>query len=140
MNMSKINLVRFAMMKQLTFVVIFTIIGLSSQQDFDGAIAKCHPKFPSVELGVPEAICKSSTSTSDPEVKCMIKCVGEEAGVVSADGKMITSKVNIFSSTDADKTKVDEAVKKCSAVVEKDACETAYQQLKCMCDFAVANM
>lgn len=137
--MSKTNLVRFAMMNQLTFVlVIFTIIGLSSQQDFDGAIAKCHPKFPSVELGTVEAICKSSTS--DPEVKCMIKCVGEEAGVVSADGKIIESKMNIFTSTAADKTKVDEAVKKCSAVVEKDACETAYQQLKCMCDFAVANM
>lgn len=102
--------------------------------DMEKAYKTCAPKFPTVDSKVLDQFCEPSFQASDKETKCLMKCIGEETGFATADGKIILSKFKSAAPTTVDPVKLDTALTNCSSVIKPDACDTAYDQWKCLCD------
>lgn len=128
------------MYQPLVLSIIICLIGLAvapavsdDTPDFEKAFITCLPKFPSVDLDVFNNFCEPSFKTSNNDTKCLIKCVGEETGHSSTDGKLIISKFLNDSLALAELAKFDAGVANCTSLVKADACDTAYEQWNCYC-------
>lgn len=100
------------------------------------ALEVCGPKFPNVDPKVMDEMCEGSDKTFDKDTKCYVKCIGEESGYTSADGKIDITSFKASLPAAADSAKLEAALTKCGAVVKPDACETAFEQFKCLCETA----
>lgn len=111
-------------MYQLLFLVI-CLIGSSLADDdvpdIKKALKTCAPKYPSVVKLDFDDFCEPSVQTSDKDTKCLIKCIGDATGYMTK-----------FKGSEA--PSVEAALTKCFALVKPDACDTAYDQWKCICE------
>lgn len=117
--------------------VVFLTFGINCQDDKEKltrVIDECSKKFPSVDATIFKQEC---AKTSDKDARCMSKCIGEQFEVVSSDGKLMVDKIKSTSELKdpAKVNQLNEALDKCSVLVEADACDTAYNQWQCLCEF-----
>lgn len=122
------------MFKQLFFVLCVIGSSLTASPKIDSALKTCVPKFPTADPDFINNLCDASYQISNKDTKCLLKCVGEEIGLLSADGTTIVSFVKNTAPSFIDQAKLDVALAKCTAMVKSDACDTAYDQWKCNCD------
>lgn len=124
------------MYKPILFLlaVVITIVsaGPPDMGQMKEHVDKCAAKFPKVDLKFLDNIVKSNFETSDPDIKCFMKCMGESCGKVAADGKLIADKIKEKPFPMMDVSKLDAALTKCTALAGSDPCDTAYQQHKCL--------
>lgn len=122
-------------------LLLFCLIGssLAGGPEFEKAYKTCAPKFPTVDSHVMDEFCDPSFQASDKDTKCLMKCVGEETGFSSADGKLRVDKFMNYSSPE-DATILAPELTNCSALVKPDACDTAYDQWKCFCVAVVSKV
>ena len=124
------------MYKSIVFLVSVVIALVSAGPPDMGQmkeyVDKCAVKFPKVDLKFLDNLPKSNFETTDGDVKCFLKCIGESCGKVSADGKLIADKIKQKPLPNMDTTKLDAALTKCTAVVGADPCDTTYQQHICL--------
>lgn len=112
------------------------MIGWTCQQEqlFISVIANCSKLYPTVDVKGLDEVCLSPNETStEKDIKCFVKCMGEGIGIASPDGKIIESKLKTVDVLDPEKS--EEAIKKCAGLVKVDVCDTAYDQYRCLCEF-----
>lgn len=124
-------------------LLVICLIGSSLADDSEvlwKAFDKCSSKFPSIDVKILGDMFKGSShnQTIGKDIKCLVKCVGEESGFGSAEGKIIAIKFKTSLSAEPDQAKVDAAIAKCASLVKSDACDTAFDQFKCVCEMAYA--
>lgn len=100
--------------------------------EFEAALKKCAPSFPSVDKNMMDKFCDPDFETKDKDSKCLVKCLGQETGFSTADGKLIVDKF-LTSSTKEAAAVLEPELKKCAAMDKSEACETAYEQWRCFC-------
>lgn len=113
--------------------IMFYITNVFASNMPDVVIEKCKATVP----GISESAIKSMKTdpkfkTTDPNVKCFAKCIGEEMDVVDKDGKLMPDAFNGPLPPYMDSKKVKSNLESCRAKVGTNPCETAYDQWMCI--------
>ncbi|XP_062563114.1 general odorant-binding protein 56d-like [Armigeres subalbatus] len=123
-------------MKSIICVVLVAgLVGVNAQTEeqlkkADGYATTCLAKFNGLTRDEVLKLRAGEFANANQDLKCFTKCFLEEAGFLSADGKLLDDKAVERLSIGRDAGKVEALVKKCS-VQKDDPCETAFRAIEC---------
>lgn len=102
--------------------------------EVEKAFKTCTAKLPKADAKVMDKFCEASYTKADNDTKCLLRCVGEETGLFTPDGRIIEGQFLNFAPPSVAKAKLDEVLAKYSVMIKADSCDTAFSQWKCMCE------
>lgn len=114
--------------------MVATLVSAGDHKDpeVEAAMGTCRPKFPMVTDDMMKEICKKGFSTTNEDVKCLIKCVGEATGKADAKGVLLKDAILKSPPMTMDPAKVKDAIDGCATKMGTSDCDTAYLQWGCL--------
>lgn len=123
------------MFKTFAFLFITVTVAYANEAmdpEYTAALTSCKPKFPSVHDDVVKEMCQAGFSTTNEDVKCLIKCVGESMQKITADGKIIKDATLAKPPPMMDLAKLKGSIDACAEEKGSTDCDTAYVQWQCI--------
>lgn len=120
------------------FILVVALIAVTRagegpmDPEMEKAMETCKQKLPDVKDDDIKQLCTPGYTATNENVKCFVKCLGQETGKVDAKGGLIKDALLKMPPTEMDPEKLKASLDGCIALKGATDCDTAYVQWQCL--------